>query len=108
MLFAAGSIDCFNDALFKRVLRRILRLMEPGGELVIGNFSPNHPNIASPRVVEWHLPHRSEDRLRALAIESGVPPNRIRIGPGTRRCEPISSYLELWVTPSMLEITQSS
>jgi trans-aconitate methyltransferase len=80
LIWAAGLFDYFNDASFKRVLRRLLGSIEPDGELVIGNFSPNNPNIAWLRFVDWHLHHRSEDQLRALAIESGVRTDRIRIG----------------------------
>jgi hypothetical protein len=80
LIWAAGLFDYFNDSLFKRVLRRLLASMAPEGELVIGNFSPKNPNIAWLRFVEWHLHHRSEGQLRGLAIESGVHPNRIRIG----------------------------
>lgn len=80
LIWAAGLFDYFSDSLFKRVLRRLLSFLLPGGELVIGNFSPANPNIAWLRFCEWHLHHRSADHLKRLAIESGVQPDQVAIG----------------------------
>lgn len=80
VIWAAGLFDYFSDALFVGVMRRLMRLLKPNGQLVIGNFCPANPNRAWLRFVEWNLNHRSEGKLKSLAIKAGVNRNQIYIG----------------------------
>ena len=94
LVWAAGLFDYFNDRIFKSVLRRLLNCTAPGGELVIGNYSITelHANVCWLRLCDWHLHHRSAQKLVALAIEAGVSADRIQIG---AEPEGVNSFLHI-------------
>lgn len=80
VIWAAGLFDYFSDSLFKRVLRRLLSFLIPGGELIVGNFSPGNPNISWLRFCEWNLQHRTAEQLRELAIDAGIQADYLKVG----------------------------
>ena len=81
LIWAAGIFDYFNNAIFCRMIRRLMPALASGGELVIGNFSDYNPSRAYMELLgEWRLHHRSGDKLRALAEEAGVSPENITLG----------------------------
>lgn len=80
LIWSAGLFDYFSDSLFKRVLNRLLPSLATGGTLVIGNFGERNPSRGYMELFEWILHHRSEERLRRLAEECGVPSSHISIG----------------------------
>jgi len=77
MIWSAGLFDYFSDALFKRVIKRLLPSLEKNGKLVIGNFSDDNPTQGYMELFDWILIHRSKDKLRSLAEECGVPSDNI-------------------------------
>ena len=80
LVWSAGLFDYFTDAIFVRVLSRMLKNLNPGGELVIGNFSDTNPNRAFMEVaMNWHLHHRSEKKLTELALAAGATHHHIRV-----------------------------
>lgn len=79
LIWSAGLFDYFTDALFKRVLKRLLPALAPGGKLVIGNFSDRNPSKGYMELFDWILNHRSEEHLRQLAEDCGVAPANIAI-----------------------------
>ncbi len=94
-IWAAGIFDYFDDATFKQMLQRLLDALAPGGELVVGNFSSINP--CRPYMEfgsAWLLHHRSADQLVSLAMQCGIPRERIAIG-----CEPLGVNLFLHVVP---------
>jgi extracellular factor (EF) 3-hydroxypalmitic acid methyl ester biosynthesis protein len=73
LVWSAGLFDYFTDRVFVRVLRKLLSCVEPGGELVIGNFADDNPNRAFMEGgMNWFLHHRSPEQLIDLAIEAGA------------------------------------
>lgn len=44
VVWSSGLFDYFSDASFIRVARRLLAVLRPGGELVLGNFGPANPS----------------------------------------------------------------
>ena len=82
LVWSAGLFDYFSDRTFVFMLRRLLASVAPGGELVIGNYAMTkpHPNLCWLRLVDWHLHHRSAEKLIDLALKSGISADRIRIG----------------------------
>jgi len=73
LVWSAGLFDYFTDAVFVRVLRKLLTWVEPGGELVIGNFAEGNVNRAFMEVgMNWFLQHRSPLQLIGLAREAGA------------------------------------
>ena len=68
LIWSAGLFDYFGDSLFRRVLQRFLGFLNPGGEIVIGNFSEsNQSRIYMEAFGDWVLHHRSATALRQLA-----------------------------------------
>jgi SAM-dependent methyltransferase len=74
LIWSAGLFDYLPDRLFVALVRRFYPFVEPGGELVIGNFSPRNPSRAYMELLaEWYLEHRTPAQLRQLATAAGVP-----------------------------------
>jgi len=56
------------------LLRRMFLSVQPGGQMIIGNFSTSNPSRKVMEVLgDWHLFHRSENQLSQFALEAGVP-----------------------------------
>ena len=91
-IWSAGLFDYFPDAVFRRLLRRLLPAVAPGGQLVIGNFSEANPNRGLMHLLDWELHYRSPDRLVDLAVRCGVPRERVSIG---REPEGINLFLHI-------------
>jgi extracellular factor (EF) 3-hydroxypalmitic acid methyl ester biosynthesis protein len=80
LVWSAGLFDYFSDRVFRLVLRRLIPLVKPGGEIVIGNFSENNPSRWWMEAVgDWILRHRSPESLTNLALECGVSRSQIRV-----------------------------
>lgn len=73
LVWSAGLFDYFTDGIFVRILRKLLTCVQPGGELVIGNFAAGNPNKAFMEVgMNWFLHHRSPQQLIELARAAGA------------------------------------
>ena len=72
ILYSMGMFDYLTAPVASAVLRRLYDLLEPGGQLVVGNF---HVGCKTRRYLEywmdWVLLYRSEDEMHALA--AGLP-----------------------------------
>ena len=80
LVWAAGLFDYFSDRLFVRVAKRLLSAVRGGGELVIGNFGPDNSSRTYMEVLgQWHLEHRSMEKLLSLAADAGIAPNSVRV-----------------------------
>lgn len=93
LIWAAGIFDYFDDTTFLQMLQRLLGVLKPSGEIVIGNFANTNP--CRPQMefgLQWLLHHRSADQLIEMAMQCGIPRERIAIG-----CEPLGVNLFLHV-----------
>jgi len=79
LVWSAGFFDYLNDRLFVCALRRYWRMVAPGGELVLGNFSTSNPSRTYMELGRWFLFHRTEDQLKELALRAGVSPDATRV-----------------------------
>lgn len=80
LIWAAGLFDYFSDKPFKFLLSKLTAMVKPGGEIVIGNFSPANPTRMHMEVLcRWFLNHRNEEELFRLAKKCGIAPDRIKI-----------------------------
>ncbi len=94
LIWSAGLFDYFSDAVFKSLLKRLLKSVKPGGELVIGNFADGNPSQGYMELVgDWHLRHRSSAHLIELARECDVDSSMLRVGK-----EPVGVNLFLHVS----------
>lgn len=81
LVWSAGLFDYFNADIFVKLLRKFISWTAPGGEVIIGNFSPSNPSRNYMELIgDWFLQHRSEDELIQLALEAGVKREHIYIG----------------------------
>lgn len=67
LIWSAGLFDYLDDRSFVILIRRLIKMVEPGGQLVVGNFSTANPTKDYMEFGEWFLTHRSRDELLALA-----------------------------------------
>lgn len=67
LIWSAGLFDYLDDRLFKLLLKKIYKQLNPDGRLVVGNFSPNNPSRDYMEFGQWYLNHRSEEELLLLA-----------------------------------------
>jgi SAM-dependent methyltransferase len=81
LVWSAGLFDYLSESLFVRLLRRLLRFAQPGGEVVVGNFGDYNPTRSYMELLGgWRLIHRSREHLHALAAEAGATPENVSIG----------------------------
>ncbi|GAA4386883.1 class I SAM-dependent methyltransferase [Hymenobacter koreensis] len=82
LIWSAGLFDYFNDRQFVVVLKSISRWLEPGGEIVIGNFNQEHnpSRLYMELFGEWFLNHRTSDELMELAKQAGFKDEHINVG----------------------------
>lgn len=81
LVWSAGLFDYLEDRLFVRLLRRLLRFTEAGGEVVVGNFGDSNPTRNYMELLGgWRLIHRGRDHLQALAAEAGAARENISVG----------------------------
>lgn len=67
VIWCAGLADYLSDRALLLLLRRFRRWLAPGGTLIFGNFTPENLQRAPMDFCGWHLIHRSEANLTALA-----------------------------------------
>ncbi|MGN7884588.1 class I SAM-dependent methyltransferase [Dyadobacter sp. 22481] len=73
VIWSAGLFDYFEDRLFVLALKRLLTMLRPGGEILIGNFSEQNPSRGYMELFgEWFLIHRSREKLVSLSLQAGV------------------------------------
>lgn len=94
LVWSAGLFDYFDDKAFVRLLKGFRQWVNPGGEIVIGNFNDEHnpSRLFMELFGQWHLNHRSEQELIRLAVLAGYPQVCISVG---REPENINLFLHL-------------
>jgi SAM-dependent methyltransferase len=79
--YSMGLIDYFKDDLVVRLLDYIHDKLAPGGMILLGNFRPDHPNVALfQHALNWPLVLRSESDLRRLVARSRFANSSVHIG----------------------------
>ncbi len=79
LVWSAGLFDYFDDQLFSFMAKRLVTMVKPGGEIVIGNFSTMNPSKPYMELFEWNLHHRSPNTLKEIAIKSNIEERNIQI-----------------------------
>ena len=73
LIYSAGLYDYLPDALARRLTRRLLQMLRPGGRLLIANFVPGGTGRGYMELfMDWTLILRNEAALRTLAEASGA------------------------------------
>ena len=80
LIWSAGLFDYLTDRLFVRLVRSLRPFLQPGGEVVVGNFSEfNSSRDYMELMGDWFLEHRSEEKLAQLALQAGASSNQVRV-----------------------------
>jgi extracellular factor (EF) 3-hydroxypalmitic acid methyl ester biosynthesis protein len=70
LIYSAGLYDYLSDPLARRLTRRLFDMLEPGGRLVLANFSPRAPEAGYMEAfMDWWLIYREEAGMLALTEE---------------------------------------
>jgi extracellular factor (EF) 3-hydroxypalmitic acid methyl ester biosynthesis protein len=78
LIYSMGLFDYLTPPVASAVLSRLYQLLNPGGEMMIGNFHVRNPNRhAMEYWLDWVIYHRDEDEFRDLATD--VPPETVSI-----------------------------
>jgi len=77
-IYSMGLFDYLTSRVARAVLDRLYRLLEPGGELIIGNFHVSNPSKYYMEYwVDWVLFHRTEEEFRSML--GGIAPENASI-----------------------------
>ena len=80
LVVAGGLFDYLPDAWAVATLRATLRMLAPGGRLLLSNIAAGNPfRPWLEYLAEWRLIERSEADLVRLLGEAGFPADRVRI-----------------------------
>ena len=81
-IWSGGLFDYFDDKTFVAMIAKIQDFLKPGGEMVIGNFSPRNPSRGYMELIlGWYLYHRTEQDLIDLAKKAcGDRIKKVRVG----------------------------
>jgi extracellular factor (EF) 3-hydroxypalmitic acid methyl ester biosynthesis protein len=76
LIYCSGLYDYLSDKVCQALNDYLYGLLNPGGLLVVGNFSPHtlHQNIME-HFAEWFLIYRHSEQLAALAPEQAPKEN---------------------------------
>lgn len=73
LIYSAGLYDYLPDALAKRLTRRLLAMLRPGGRVLIANFVPGGSGRGYMELfMDWTLVLRTEAQMRELADAAGA------------------------------------
>ncbi|MCA9185243.1 MAG: 6-phosphogluconolactonase [Pirellulaceae bacterium] len=76
-----GLFDYFEDAEAVATLRALRQRLSGGGELIVGNFSPQCQARAYMEWIgNWYLRYRELDEFQLLAADAGLAPERCQFG----------------------------
>ncbi|MFN0033715.1 MAG: class I SAM-dependent methyltransferase [Saprospiraceae bacterium] len=95
VIWSAGLFDYFDDATFVGILGKIRTWANPGGEIIIGNFSEENPSRRYMEAFgEWFLHHRSPAQLMRIALQAGFTRAQVRVG---KESEGVNLFMHLQV-----------
>ncbi len=80
LIWSAGLFDYFKDKHFVYLLKKYYEYLNPGGEMIIGNFGTANPSRKIMEILgDWFLVHRSIDELKSFALQAGIHPSNIDV-----------------------------
>lgn len=77
-IYSLGLFDYLTPPVAKAVLGNLFQLLEPGGEMVVGNFHVSNPSKNYMEYwVDWVLYHRTEDDLLNMMADVSSAESKI-------------------------------
>jgi len=81
VIWSSGLFDYFDDRVFEKVAKRLIGMLAPGGELIVGNFAVTNPSRPHMELLcDWYLHHRTVQQLVDLVVRAGSHPDNVRVG----------------------------
>ena len=80
LIWSAGLFDYFNDRQFGQLISRFIPYLTSKGELIVGNFTDNHPSQSYMDLVNWSLNYRNPEQLLRLGQEAAGDNYNVRVG----------------------------
>ena len=75
LIYCAGLFDYLSDQVCRQLMEVFYAMLLPGGLLIATNVD-NHPaKNQTECFLDWHLVHRSTDKMRSLAPQKATPEN---------------------------------
>ncbi|ULA63383.1 MAG: Class I SAM-dependent methyltransferase [Nitrospira sp.] len=69
-IYSAGLFDYLGDALAKRLIERMFRMLRPGGRLLVANFRTGIQDAGYMETfMDWSLIYRDEADMRRLCVD---------------------------------------
>jgi hypothetical protein len=69
LVYAAGLYDYLEDSVARALTTALFRMLNPGGRLLIANFTPATADAAfMEAILDWHLTYRTEEQTRNLLL----------------------------------------
>jgi len=80
LVWSAGLFDYLDDRTIRVLLKKLWRIVSPGGQIIFGNFSPKNPTRKGMELVgKWFLIHRTAEQLLDICQNSGLNYSKIEI-----------------------------
>ena len=79
LIWASGLFDYFNDNLFRTMLSKMKKIINPNGIIIVGNFSDRFAGPGPMSFVRWKLTYRSALCLKTTAESAGFVPDQIQV-----------------------------
>lgn len=66
LIYSAGLCDYLDERLFKALIKQCFKHLNPGGTLVLGNFTQYPDSLFLDKLLKWELIYRDEEELAEL------------------------------------------
>jgi len=66
IIYSAGLCDYLEPRLFKALIKQCYNHLNPGGTLLLGNFTAYPDSLFLDKLLKWELIYRNEEELREL------------------------------------------
>lgn len=80
LVWSSGLFDYLSNRSFAHLLKALIAVTRPGGEVVVGNFSDFNPSRDYMELFgDWVLKHRTREHLWELALRAGAHADAIEV-----------------------------
>jgi len=75
LIYCAGLFDYLSDQVCRQLVEIFYAMLLPGGLLIVTNVDEHPAKNQMECFLEWHLIHRSEDKMRKIAPRKAISQN---------------------------------
>lgn len=75
IIYSAGLCDYLDTKLFQALIAQCYKHLNPGGTLLLGNFTSYSDSLFLDKLLKWELIYRDEEELKALFKPTQFGPN---------------------------------